>query len=170
MDISALFTISYGLYVLSAKDTDGRYVGCVINAAMQSSAEPPSMVVCSNKENYTTDAILRSGKFVVSVFSQDADMATIGRFGFRTSKDIEKFEGMPMRLTESGLPALEKFVCSFMECEVKNYIDIHTHMLIQGDILQTERVSDAAPLTYDYYHKVIKGLTPKKAVSYVKPD
>ncbi|MDR1560635.1 MAG: flavin reductase family protein [Clostridiales bacterium] len=166
MDLTALFSLNYGLYVLSTRDTDGKYVGCVINAAMQITAEPPSMVVSSNIDNYTTSAILRSGMFTLSVFSEQATLKTISMFGFRSCNEIDKFEAMPYIVTESGLPVLTREVCAYVECKVTGTEDIHTHKLIKGDIIDARYLSKDPPMTYNYYHKVVKGKTPQKAASY----
>ncbi|MDR2649628.1 MAG: flavin reductase family protein [Clostridiales bacterium] len=166
MDLTALFSLNYGLYVLATRDTDGKYVGCVVNAAMQITAEPPSMAVSSNSQNYTTGAVLRSGMFTLSVFSEQAALKTISTFGFRSSNDIDKFKAMPYIVTESGMPVLTREVCAYVECKVTGSEDIYTHKLIRGDIIDSRRLSKESPMTYNYYHKVVKGKTPKKAASY----
>lgn len=170
MDVSALFNMSYGLYVLSTKDTDGRLVGCVINTAVQTSSNPASISVSTNKENYTTEAILRSRKFTLSILSQKATMETIGLFGFWNSKEKDKFETIPFRLLDSGLPILTKDVCSYLECNVKESIDCYTHKLILADLVDAGRLESDPPMTYDYYHKVVKGIVPKKAATYVETE
>jgi flavin reductase (DIM6/NTAB) family NADH-FMN oxidoreductase RutF len=168
IDFSALFSLSYGLYVLSAKGADGKFYGCIANSAVQISAEPPSMAVSTNVGNLTTKAIVESGRFAISVLTQDADMPLIGRFGFRSSADFDKFEGVRLILTESGLPILGEKTCAYMECAVTGVHNAHTHKVIFGDLVEAKKLdSSAPPLTYGYYHTVIKGKTPKAAVSYV---
>jgi ferric-chelate reductase [NAD(P)H] len=169
-DASSLFSMTYGLYIISAK-SDGRLYGCIINSAVQTSAEPPSLAVSTNDLNRTTKAILDSGRFAVSILNQDADMKLIGRFGFRTSEGFDKFEGQPVIYTASGLPILSACVCAYVECLVAGSRQAHTHKIIFGDVVEAARIdAAAAPLTYDYYHKVIKGKTPKNAVSYASDN
>jgi flavin reductase (DIM6/NTAB) family NADH-FMN oxidoreductase RutF len=167
MDITALFNMSYGLYILATRDTDGRLVGCAVNCAAQASAEPPSMLVGTNIDNYTTAAILRSGAFTVSILSEKATLATIGVFGFRSSKDLDKFSALPHIVTEAGMPVLTQDTCGYVECRVTQSFDSHTHKIIVGDIVDAKKLNADPPMTYDYYHRVVKGKTPKNAVSYV---
>ena len=93
MDMTALYKLSCGLYVITTVD-GGRGVGCVVNTVTQVTAEPVQVMVAINKENFTAGAVQRAGRFAVSVLTESAPMELIGRFGFRSSKDEDKFEGL----------------------------------------------------------------------------
>ncbi len=170
MDRKAFYTLSYGLYVVSALDKDGRKVGCVANTFEQVASTPPMVCVALNKENVTTQAILDTKEYTVSVLSTDADMELIGRFGFNSSYSIDKFDGVAFELSEDGVPyLLDRTVASFT-VKVDQSLDVATHILFVGEVVASKVLSDATPLTYDYYHNVIKGKTPPKAASYQADD
>jgi ferric-chelate reductase [NAD(P)H] len=166
IDVSTLFKLTYGLYLLTANEA-GKLYGCIINSAIQVTAEPPSLLVSTNLNNQTTNAILSSGKYCVSILTQEADMRLIGRFGFRSSSELSKFEGMPVAWTAGGLPVLSSYTKGYVECKVTGSYDAHTHKVIFGDITEAKTFDNSMPvLTYEYYHQVIKGKTPKNAATY----
>ena len=136
-----------GLYVVSAA-ADGSRAGCIINTAVQVTSTPPRISVAVNKENVTSGVISSAKAFALTVIDQTADMPYIGNFGFRTSSNYDKFAKYETRETALGMPY------------------VGTHLLFIGEVEDAERLSDETPLTYDYYHKVLKGKTPPKASSY----
>ena len=165
MDLSAFFTMSYGLYVVSAADGETR-AGCLINTAVQVTAEPPRLMVAVNKDNVTAGVIERSGAFAVTALDNTADMPYLGNFGFRTSSNYDKFEKYGSRVTELGSPYCPEHACAVFSCKLIDTVDVGTHYLFVGEVAGAERLSDAEPLTYGYYHTVLKGKTPPKASSY----
>lgn len=165
MDATALFKMSYGLYVVSA-EADARRAGCVINTAVQVTAEPPRMMVAVHKDNATTGVIGKAGAFTVTAIDQTADMPYIGNFGFRTSATYDKFEKYGCEVSAVGSPYSPEHVCALFACRVVDTVDVGTHLLYIGDIVDARSLSDAEPLTYSYYHSVLKGKTPPKASSY----
>ena len=123
MDLTALYKLSCGLYVITTVD-GGRGVGCVVNTVTQVTAEPVQVMVAINKENFTAGAVQRSGRFAVSVLTESAPMELIGRFGFRSSKDEDKFEGL--RAVEfKALPCPAEHVNAVLVCKVKETVDSH---------------------------------------------
>ena len=90
MDTKALYKLSYGLFVLTAKDA-GKNNGCIINTAIQAASAPNQMSICVNKDNYTHDMIVKTGEFSVSVISTRATFDLFKRFGFQSGKDTDKF-------------------------------------------------------------------------------
>ena len=91
IDKSAFRTLSYGLYIVTSRDSEGKKYGCVANTFQQVASNPPMASVALHKDNATTKAILESGKYAVSVLGESATMELIGRFGFRSSHEIDKF-------------------------------------------------------------------------------
>lgn len=165
MDLTALFTMNYGLYVVSA-EADGLKAGCIINTATQVTAEPPRIMVAVNKDNVTTDVIAKAGAFTVTVLDKTADMPYIGNFGFRASDTFDKFEKYGCETSAVGSPYSPEHICAVIACKLIDTVDVGTHYLFVGDIVDCERTSDEEPLTYSYYHSVLKGKTPPKASSY----
>lgn len=165
MDMTAFFAMTSGLYVVSA-EADGLKAGCVINTAVQVTAEPPRLSVAVNKENVTAGVIARAGAFAVTALDQTADMPCIGNFGFRSSDTFDKFARYEMRLAANGMPYCPEHACAMFSCRLVDTVDVGTHLVFIGEVEEAERLSDAEPLTYGYYHAVLKGKTPPKASSY----
>ena len=155
MDLTALFKMSYGLYVVCADD-GARRAGCIVNTATQVTADPVQIMVAVHKDNVTTGVIERAGAFSVTVVDRTADMPYIGNFGFRSSATYDKFEKYETRVSEVGAPY----------CRLVKTVDVGTHMLFIGEAEQAERLADTEPLTYAAYHSELKGKTPPKASSY----
>lgn len=165
MDMTAFFKMSYGLYVVSA-EADGQKAGCVINTATQVTAEPPRLMVAVHKDNVTTDVISRAGAFTVTAIDMTADMPFIGNFGFRTSANYDKFEKYGCETSAVGSPYSPEHACALFACKVVETVDVGTHLLFIGDVVDAQKLSDEEPLTYSYYHSTLKGKTPPKASSY----
>lgn len=165
MDVTAFFKMSYGLYVVSA-EADGQKAGCVINTATQVTAEPARLMVAVHKDNVTTGVIERAGAFTVTAIDMTADMPYIGNFGFRTSANYDKFEKYGCETSAVGSPYSPEHACALFACKVVQTVDVGTHLLFIGDVVDARKLSDEEPLTYTYYHSTLKGKTPPKASSY----
>jgi flavin reductase (DIM6/NTAB) family NADH-FMN oxidoreductase RutF/rubredoxin len=165
MDVTALFNMSYGLYVIGAKDGE-RNVGCVVNTVTQSTAKPVTLTVCINKENYTNACIKKTKEFSVSILSEKTKETTIGIFGFHSSKDRDKFAEVPCGFTPSGLPYINEGVTGFLQCKVIDLVENFTHTIFIAEVAEAENLYKEPPMTYAYYHSVIKGKTPPKASSF----
>lgn len=166
MDITALFNLSYGMYVISSKDVE-RNVGCIANSVIQVTSSPATLAVSLNKDNYTHPCILKARKFAVSILSEDVKRNIIALFGFSSGKDKNKFENLEYTLTESGVAVLKEGVCGYIDCKVIASLDCFTHTIIVGEIIDAQNIGGEPPMTYAYYHKVIKGKAPKNAPTYV---
>lgn len=167
MDKTAFFTMTSGLYVVSAAAGD-RKAGCVVNTAVQVTSSPARISVAVNKENFTAGVIADAGTFAVTVIDQTADMIYIGNFGFRTSANFDKFERYEERQAALGAPYVPEHATALFSCRLVETLDVGTHLLFIGEVEDAQKLSDEVPLTYDYYHKVLKGKTPPKASSYVE--
>lgn len=165
MDIQAFFKLSYGLYVVSARSGEKKY-GCIVNTLQQVTAEPPMLSVAVNKNSVTAKAILDSGRFCGTVLTETADMNLIGTFGFKNSEAVDKFASFSTKEDENNIPYLTEHAAARYSCEVAGTLDLGTHILIIGKVTAAEILSDEPVMTYDYYHRVVKGGTPPTAPSY----
>jgi len=167
VDITTLFNLSYGLYIIGAKDGT-RNAGCVVNTVTQSTAKPVTLTVCINKDNHTNACIKKTKAFSVSILSEKTKESTFGIFGFSSSRDKDKFAEVPFALTPSGLPYINEGSTGYMQCRVIDFIDNFTHTIFIAEVEEAENLFHEPPITYAYYHKVIKGKTPQNAPTYVK--
>ena len=166
MDVTTLFNLSYGLYVIGVKD-GGRNVGCLVNTVSQATAQPVTLTVCINKNNYTNECIKKTKEFAVSILSENAKEDTFGIFGFSSGKDRDKFAEVPHGLTSSGQPYMKEGVTGYIQCRVINFVDNYTHTIFIAEVQEAENLSKEPPMTYAYYHKAVKGKTSKNAPTYV---
>ena len=166
MDGSALFKFSSGLYVVSATDGEST-AACIINTGLQVTSEPLQVSVTVNKANCTAGVIQKAGHFALSVVDESADMLFVGRFGFRSSADFDKFDGIQSAAASTGDPYPTEHVCSYVACNVVKTLDVGTHLVFVGEVVDAENLSSETPMTYAYYHGTLKGKTPPKASSFV---
>jgi ferric-chelate reductase [NAD(P)H] len=165
LNLSALRHLSYGVYVVTSH-LDGKPNGQICNTFFQATAEPPRLAVCINKENLTHEYITKSGVFAVSVLDQETPFPFIGNFGFKSGKDTEKFEKVAYETGVTGSPIVTENALSFMEMKVIGSMDAGTHTLFVGELVNCKTLKEGTPMTYKYYHEVVKGKTPKKATTY----
>lgn len=161
MNNKALFKLSYGLYLLTAKEGD-KINGCIINTVTQVTDTPTRVSIAVNKDTLTHDMLLRTGKCAVTALSVNTTFDLIKNFGFQSGKDTEKFTSYPYKLTAEGLPYLTGHACAYLVCHVTQTIDLDTHTLFIADVVDGDVLSEEDPLTYDFYHKNIKP-APKEA-------
>jgi len=168
MNKLALTKLNYGLYIVTSKNGED-FSGCVVNTVTQITAEErPKAIVAINKENYTCQIALKAKKINISILSQEADMILIGKFGFRTGKEFNKLENTESIIGTNGIPAVTEKAVGYMEANIINEIDCNTHYLFILEIQEAEILNEKQPLSYSYYHNVIKGKTPPKASTYVQ--
>lgn len=162
-----IFTkLSYGMYIVSTMD-DGRATGCVANSAMQITSSPATIAISINHNNYTNKCIKECGKFGISILSEDIDPLLIGTFGFKSGKDTHKFMGVDFKIVED-IPVI-KNTCGYVVCEVIDKMETETHTVFLGKVLDGEVLNvNKNPMTYAYYHQVIKGTSPKNAPTYIE--
>ena len=165
MNPKALFNISYGLYVISSKK-DGLLNGQIGNTVFQISSEPPTIAVSINKKNLTHEYIKGSKTFTVSILSQDVPLNLIGQFGFKSGREINKFEGVSVKIGKTGVPYLTDYALSFIEAKVIQEFDANTHTVFVGEITDADILGEGLPMTYAYYQQVKKGSVPPAAPTY----
>ena len=164
MDNNVLFNIGYGLYVLTANEGE-KDNGCIINTVMQVTSAPLQIAIAVNKKNYTNEMIQRTKKFNVSILSENSNPLSIGTFGFRSGKDFNKFDSIPYNIVNE-LPII-KDACGYLICEIKGKFETSTHTVYIADVIDGDILNQSTPMTYSYYHNVIKGKSPKNAPTYV---
>ena len=167
IQFEALFKISYGLYIVSSGNKE-RGNGFISNTFFQVTAEPPMFASCCNKDNYTASIIKETGAFSVSIIHKDTDPEIIGRFGYKSGKDTDKLSGLNVKYGETGVPIVLNDCIAFLECKIVQTIDVGTHYMFIGQLIQSEIVDDTKEaLTYLYYRQVRKGVAPKNAPTYI---
>ena len=166
MDTRALHKFTSGLYVISTQAGE-TVSACLINTGLQLTSAPLQVQAVVNKQNYTEGIIEQSGHFALTLVSEKADMPYIGRFGFRTSRDFNKFDGVTVERTILGDPYTPDNAVAVLACEVVGTLDVGTHMIFVGEVKDAAVLSDDPHMTYSYYHTVLKGKTPPKASAYV---
>ena len=157
--------LSYGLYILTSVD-EGRLNGQVINTLIQVTSEPPKVAVIINKKNLTHELILKSKVFSASVLEESTPMTFLGPFGFRSGRDIDKFAKVAFKKGITGCPLIIDHALSVLEAKVTEQIDLGSHTVFIGDVVSSEVLKEGVPITYQYYHQVLKGKSPPNAPTY----
>ena len=166
MNPSALYKLGYGLYIISSKNGD-KINGQIANTVFQITSEPPTVAVSINKKNLTWEYIKASQVFAVSVIWQEAPLQFIGKFGFKSGRDTDKFAEVNYKIGQTGAPIVLDNTTSFLEAKVTKEVDVGTHTVFIAEIVDGDVLNDRPCMTYDYYHQVKRGTTPKTAPSYV---
>ncbi len=160
IDNNAMFKLSYGLFVLTAKDGD-KDNGCIINTVTQLTDTPKRITIAVNKSNYTHDMIAKTGRFNVSILTEDVPFDIFKHFGFQSGRDVDKFAySKEETRSVNGIRYISKYTNSFLSAQVIEMKDYGTHTLFVADITEARVLSDAPSVTYAYYFAHIK---PKPA-------
>ncbi len=159
----SLNCLSYGLYIVTSADGATKN-GLIVNTTFQVSADPAKIAVCVNKNSLTHDVIEKSRVLAVMPLEQATPMVFIGNFGFRTGRNYDKFAKVAYQTGQTGCPLVTQHTLSYIEARVSQMVDVDTHTLfiaavVAGNVFQPQGI----PLTYEYYHTVIKGKTPAGA-------
>ncbi|MDR0636364.1 MAG: flavin reductase [Treponema sp.] len=165
MNTLALQNLSYGMYVIGTTDGE-KLTGCVVNTVVQAASTPVLVTVSVNHNNLTNQCLKKHKLFSVSILSEAVDSGVIGTFGFHSGRDTDKFATIPHSLTNSGMPVLNTGICGWLECRVRDSLDLETHTVFIAEVIDAERF-DGVPMTYSYYHHVIKGASPANAPTYM---
>lgn len=169
IDFKSFHKLSYGIYVICS-EFEGKKSGYIGNTGFQITSSPSTMAISCNKENYTCQIIKKSKLFSLSVLQKDLNIAIIGDFGFRSSRELDKFALHKYKIGTTGIPVITDFTIATFECKVINEIDCGTHIVFFGEVIESEKLSDLPPLTYEYYHSHYKMLAPKNAPTYIDPE
>ena len=154
-DLTALFNIGYGLYVVTSSDGE-RDNGLIVNTVTQVSDAPNRIAVTINKQNYSHHIIKQTGIMNVNCLSVDAPFSVFEKFGFVSGRVKNKFEGEELLRSDNGLVFLSQYINSFMSLKVEDYVDLGTHGMFICSVGEARVLSDRETMTYTYYHKNVK--------------
>ena len=164
MDKKILRDITYGMYIVSTVDS-----ACIINTFTQITSDNPIITISLNKNNYTNKKIKETNKFIVSIISEITNPNIISTFGFKSSIDIDKFKEFNYQEIDN-IKVIEEDTIGYIKCEVIDIIDSNTHDIFIAKVINTKKINDNVPMTYKYYHEVIKGKAPKNAPTYIEEE
>jgi len=166
MELETLHYLTYGLYVVSS--IKGDKMNCQIaNTIMQICSDPQVITAVINRNNLTHEYISASKLFTASILSQDTPIKFIGSLGFKSGREVDKFADVKYKVGVSKAPVVLDNTIAFLECQVINQIDVYTHTIFLGKVVNAEIITAGEPMTYAYYQHVKRGTTPKTAPSYV---
>ena len=154
-DLSALFKIGYGLYVVTSNDGK-RDNGLIVNTITQVTNTPNRIAVTINKENYSHHVIKETGKLNVNCLSTEAPFSVFENFGFRSGRNVDKFENCEPLRSDNGLVFLPHYINAFMSLKVEQYVDLDTHGMFICSITEARVISDKETMTYTYYQDHVK--------------
>ena len=154
-DMTALFRIGYGLYVVTSNDGK-KDNGLIVNTVTQLTDTPNRVAVNINKANYSHHVIKQTGMLNVNCLSVEAPFSVFQQFGFQTGRSVDKFAGQTVRRSDNGLVFLDKYINAFMSLKVEQYVDLGTHGMFICSVTEARVMSDQDTMTYTYYQKYVK--------------
>ena len=157
------------MYIVCAAK-DGKLNGQIVNTVFQITSEPPTVSVSINKQNLTHEYIQAGKAFTVSILPEETPMPFIGLFGFKSGRDIDKLAAVKHKMGVTGAPIVLDNTISYLECEVVGSMDVGTHTIFIGKIVDAVVLRQGTPMTYEYYHRMKGGKAPKTAPTYVKEE
>lgn len=169
MNPKILRTLSYGMYAIGVEGEE-RPSACIVNTVVQIASSPMIIAVSINHNNYTNDRIKATGKFSVSVLSEDTSGAVIGALGFNSGRNTDKLANINYKVLRENVPVLRENICCWFLCKVINTVETMTHTIFIAEIKAGSDDYSGTPMTYDYYHRVIKGRAPKNAPTFMESD
>lgn len=161
MDNTALYNLSYGVFMLATKYED-KVNGCITNTCIQVANSPTRVAISCINANYTCELIKKSGVFALTLLDETCTFDTIKHFGFQSGRDVDKFADIKATLDENGIPYLDYQACSLISCKVLESMDLGSHTLFIAEVLDARLLSDKKPLTYADYQAKVK---PKPAAA-----
>ena len=154
-DLTALYNIGYGLYVVTCRDGE-KDNGLIVNTVSQVTSSPNMVAVTINKQNYSHHIIKKTGMLNVNCLSTDAPFSVFEDFGFRSGREIDKFAGLTPARSANGLAFLQKYVNSFMSLKVVDYVDLPTHGMFICELTEARVLSEKETMTYTFYQQNVK--------------
>jgi flavin reductase (DIM6/NTAB) family NADH-FMN oxidoreductase RutF/rubredoxin len=155
MNTKALYDLTYGLFVLSAKGTD-KENGCIINTCMQVASDPCRIAISVLNHNYTCDLVKESGRFALSILDKTTPFELIRHFGMQSGRDTDKMKDYDFHRDADGLAILAEHACAYLSAKVIDSLDLGTHTLFIAEVMDANLCNDQKPLTYAYYQEHIK--------------
>jgi flavin reductase (DIM6/NTAB) family NADH-FMN oxidoreductase RutF len=169
MNLEALHKLGYGMYVVGSHKGK-KLNGQIANTVFQITSEPPTVAVSINKSNLTQEYIKASRVFSAAVLCQATPLSYIGRFGFRSGRDVDKLKDVNYKIGKTKAPIFIDNATAYLEAEVIQDVDVGTHTIFIGKIVAAEILTEDPCMTYEYYHQVKRGITPKTAPSYIAKE
>lgn len=166
MELNAFFKITYGVYIITARLED-KLNGMVATTFSQVTAEPIRMTLGINKESLTHEIIQKTGLVGVNALRRETAFNFIGNFGFKSGRVMDKFRNVRYESGATGVPLLLENTVAVFEGRVIGSMDAGTHTIFLAEAADARILTEEEPLTYEYYHKVIKGKSPKFAPTYI---
>ncbi len=157
--------LSYGMFAVGVKDGD-KVSACIANTVMQVASSPNIVSLSMSHNNYSNECIKKSGIFSVSILSEDTSGAVIGALGFNSGRDTDKLKNVRYRVLAEGVPVIEENICCWFLCRVVGSAETPSHTVFLGEVIAGSEKVRRKPMTYDFYHRVIKGRAPKNAPTY----
>ena len=154
-DLTALFKIGYGLYVVTSNDGK-KDNGLIVNTVSQVTSSPNRIAVCINKDNYSHHVIQQTGVMNVNCLSVEAPFSVFECYGFRSGRNTDKFEGTEVLRSDNGLVFLPRYINAFMSLKVEQYVDLDTHSMFICTVTEARTLSDKETMTYTYYQDHVK--------------
>ena len=154
-DLTALFRIGYGLYVVTSNDGK-KDNGLIVNTVIQLTDTPNRVAVNINKANYSHHVIKQTGMLNVNCLSTEAPFSVFQQFGFQTGRSVDKFAGQTVHRSDNGLVFLDKYINAFMSLKVEDYVDLGTHGMFICSVTEARVMSNQDTMTYTYYQNTVK--------------
>lgn len=169
VDLNVLHNLSYGMYVVASHKGDSLNAQ-IANSVFQITSEPPTVAASINKQNLTHEFIENSLRFTVSILAEETPMLFIGKFGFRSGRNEDKFKDTQFKKLDSGCPLVVENALGYFEAKVINKFDCGTHTLFLAEVTASEILKEGTAMTYAHYHLVKRGKTPKSAPTFIKKE
>ncbi|WP_163707413.1 flavin reductase [Mangrovibacterium lignilyticum] len=169
MKLRAFHKLSYGLYIV-ASEHDGKKAGYIANTVFQVTSKPPLLAISCHKDNLSTAVIRQAGKFSVSVLKKEVNTKIIGEFGFMSGDEIDKFDQKKITTAATGVPIVLDEAVAWFDCAVREQIDLGSHWLIIGEVLDSDLLSEEDALTYAWYREKYKMFSPKNSPTYLEKE
>lgn len=169
MDPNVLHNLSYGMYIVSSNKGD-LLNGQIANTVFQITSDPVTIGISINNKNLTHEYIESCGRFSLSILDEKTPLSFIGKFGFKSGRDGDKFKGTNFIRLASGCPVeLDNALC-YVEAKVVKNLDCFTHTLFIGEMTDSKMLRTGRAMTYDYYHQEKRGTTPSSAPTFIKAE
>ncbi len=153
------------MYIVSSRDDD-ELNGLIINTANQVTSSPPLVSVNISKKNLTHDHILKSKVFSISILRKDTPMNFVGKWGFKSGRQIDKFQDTNYKFAVTGAPIVMDHTIGYMDLKLVSHLDVSSHTIFVGEVVESEIINDGEPLTYNYYRDIKGGQSSKNAPTY----
>lgn len=169
METNVLHFISYGMYIVSSVK-DGKFNGQIANSLMQITNSPVTIAVSINKNTLTHEYMEKSGIFTVSILEKEASLRLIGKFGFKSGRNEEKFKDTKYEVLPSGVPVVTESALGYLEAKIVNKMDCGTYTVFLGEVVSSKTIKVGPVMTYDYYHQEKCGTTPEGAPTFISTE